>query len=95
MKNSCEWLRAEFALNFTQHSFQIGNEMRHIVARAAVRWILAVIANIKQNQVVSIAKRIPERVVRIDRQPIAMTQDQARTLGIFHDGGRERSRHRP
>ena len=61
MENPCEPLGTEFTLNFTQHSFQIGNEMGHIVARSAMRWILAVIANIKQNQVVSIAKQIPER----------------------------------
>src|ERR1700683_5613577 len=82
MENPRDRLRSELALNRAQHAFQIGNKMRQVVPRGAVERILAVIANVEQNQVVSIAKQIPEWKIRIDREPIAMTQDEALAGGI-------------
>ena len=63
--------------------------MRHVVTRAAVQRILAVIAHVEENQVVAIAQQIPERKVGVDREPVAVAEHEARARRDFHGGERE------
>ena len=75
-------LRAKLAIDRVPHDVHIRDEVVPCMPVGAMQRVVAVIAEIEEDDFVALAQRSPERKVAIDREPVAVAEHQARRAGI-------------
>lgn len=73
---------AQGDIDTSLHLADIRDEVRHIVVRNIVARIVAVIAKIEEHEIVIIGQPVPERQVSVDRQAVAVGQNETRPSRI-------------
>jgi hypothetical protein len=73
---------AEMMLDAVKDLFEIGKECRPIVSLRPMQGILAVIANIEDNDIEALGERQPEGRVGIGGETIAVAQSKPRSLPL-------------
>src|SRR5277367_3381451 len=82
MEHADRALGAEFRLHQSKNVFEITNESRPIMVVEEMNRVLAVIAEVKKNELVTFAQRAPERQIAVDREAVAVAQGKSRTVRI-------------
>ena len=75
-------LRAELPPHSVKYGLEVADEVGPIMALMAMKRILAMVADIKQDNVVLRAQELPKGQIRIYGKAIAVAQCNPRTIGI-------------